>query len=123
MTSRSNAARRSIGVSLGLIGLIVLGMCAWSSQTTRFDESLWKSNAGNYSEENPRAYMISAIERLLYPGDSREAVERLLGKPDSEDFNTLVYFLGRDFAGPSFCVYEIELNQQGHVIRQQWVRH
>jgi hypothetical protein len=75
-----------LGLAAGAVG------CGGDASTAAFDEGLWKQPT-RYCTQSPRAQMVDdLIDQHLEVGMPMDAVEALLGPPDSTDGPTLDYY-------------------------------
>jgi hypothetical protein len=80
-----------------------------------FDSDHWKAQYDVDDRDNPRAGMVTALERLLTPGMSRDAVLDLLGRPESQDVNQFRYSIGVSPYGIDYEYFVVEFDRDGLV--------
>lgn len=113
---------RGVFATLALSLSLSLSACAME-QTPRFDSDAWKAQRGVAAKDNTRGGMLAAMEAVVQPGMSRDAVLALLGEPDTRDAETGIdtYELGVAKFGVDEEYYEIRY-RDGKVESRQWQR-
>jgi hypothetical protein len=82
-----------IGRVMAITLLLLVSACGVFGVS--FDKEKWASGKGDYSEKNPRAWMVSDAEAAgVKVGASRASIRDLLGEPDGTDPTGDVWALG-----------------------------
>ena len=91
--------------------------CDDSNDPPTFDKAAWIAAKEEPREDNPRFWMLKAVEAELKPGMSKDEVQMLLGPPDRGSANRFVYDLGYTFPSIDYQEYVIEFDDTGKLSR------
>jgi outer membrane protein assembly factor BamE (lipoprotein component of BamABCDE complex) len=87
-----------------------------------FDKEKWASGKGDYSEKNPRAWMVSDAKAAgVKVGASRASIRDLLGEPDGTDPTGDVWALG--FGGYSMDPQSLSIDYDKNNIANKVLVH
>jgi hypothetical protein len=91
-----------------------------------FERQVWLSNAGSSDQKNPRGLMAYDVQkRFLKRGMTREAVQKVLGKPDAVKSERLYSYNIGNWGGCFLCaeVLEIGFDKNGRLTKAKITEH
>ena len=108
---------------IAVVALVILATafgvvaCGDSDGPPTFDKAVWMAAKEEPLEDNPRLWMLRALEAELKPGMNKTEVQELLGPPDRGAANRFVYDLGYTFPSIDYQEYVIEFDDTGKLSR------
>jgi outer membrane protein assembly factor BamE (lipoprotein component of BamABCDE complex) len=112
---------RKVWVSIFIGGaVLMLGAGSYMARGGDFDSNQWKALQNSTARDNPRAGMISDLQkRVLRTGMTRAELIALLGEPDltESEGNRYVYEIGTSAFGVDYEYFVIEFDSAGKLLR------